>query len=51
MRRSAPTSVAIGTMLDVGARVVKNHAPRKPAFAARASAQIVSAAAARISSA
>ena len=28
MRRSAPTSVAIGTTLDVGARVMKNQAPR-----------------------
>ena len=30
MRRSAPTSVAIGTMLDVGASMTKNHAPRYP---------------------
>src|SRR5439155_614503 len=29
IRRSAPTSVAIGTKLDVGARVTKNHVPRK----------------------
>src|SRR5438046_2427879 len=28
MRRSAPTSVAMGTILDVGASVTKNHAPR-----------------------
>src|SRR5262249_24976778 len=30
MRRSAPTSVAIGTMLDVGASVMKNHDARNP---------------------
>src|SRR4051812_37107539 len=30
IRRSAPTSVAIGTMLDVGASVTKNHSPRNP---------------------
>ena len=30
IRRSAPTSVAIGTMLDVGASVTKNQTPRKP---------------------
>ena len=36
MRRSAPTSVAIGTMLDVGARVMKNQAPRNPHFGRRA---------------
>ena len=28
IRRSAPTSVAIGMMLEVGASVMKNHAPR-----------------------
>ena len=32
MRRSAPTSVAIGTTLDVGASVMKNQAPRNPSF-------------------
>ena len=31
MRRSAPTSVATGTMLDAGASVMKNQRPRKPA--------------------
>src|SRR4029077_10805025 len=30
MRRSAPTSVAIGTTLEAGASVTKNQAPRKP---------------------
>ena len=30
MRRSAPTSVAMGTRLDVGARVMKNQAPTAP---------------------
>src|SRR5690349_22004667 len=30
MRRSAITSVTIGTKLDVGARMPKNHAPRNP---------------------
>ena len=30
MRRSAPTSVAIGMKLDVGASVMKNQAPRNP---------------------
>jgi hypothetical protein len=38
MRRAAPTSVAIGTMLDVGASVMKNHAPRNPIFGQRTSA-------------
>ena len=43
MRRSAPTSVAMGTMLEVGESVVKNQAPRNPSVGLRASAQIVSA--------
>ena len=43
MRRSAPTSVAIGTTLDVGASVTKNHAPRKPSVGNRISATAVSA--------
>src|SRR3954467_13859455 len=41
IRRSAPTSVAIGTMLDVGASVMKNHAPRKPTAGARTRATVV----------
>ena len=38
IRRSAPTSVAIGTMLDVGASVTKNQAPRKPTLGHRLNA-------------
>src|ERR1700730_12531040 len=30
IRRSAPTSVEMGTTLDVGASVMKNHRPGKP---------------------
>ena len=32
IRRSAPTSVAIGRMLDEGARVIQNHAARNPSI-------------------
>ena len=35
IRCSAMTCVATGTMLDVGARIAKNHAPRKPIFGHR----------------
>src|SRR6267143_5646597 len=41
MRRSAPTSVAIGTMLDVGARVTKTQTPRKPSLGCQNNAAIV----------
>src|SRR5688572_31286005 len=37
IRRSAPTSVAIGTKLDVGDSVMKHHAPRKPTCGRRTS--------------
>jgi len=43
MRRSAPTSVEIGMMLDVGASVRKNQAARKPIADLRTSATIVTA--------
>src|SRR5437588_13016238 len=48
--RSAPTSVAIGTRLDVGASVMKNQAPRNPSVGRRTSATAVSSRRPRISS-
>ena len=42
IRRSAPTSVAIGTKLDEGASVMKNHAPRNAAAAFHRNAATVS---------
>ena len=41
IRRSAPTSVAIGTKLDEGASVTKNHAPRNAAIGHRRNAAAV----------
>src|SRR5258706_6535760 len=41
MRRSAPTSVAIGTMLDVGASVTNTQTPRKPSFGRQINAATV----------
>lgn len=41
MRRSAPTSVAIGRMLDVGANSRNTHAPRNPSAGRRTSAMTV----------
>jgi hypothetical protein len=38
IRRSAPTSVAIGTKLEVGASVMKTQAPRNPRAGRRPSA-------------
>src|SRR5215208_5068836 len=43
IRRSAPTSVAIGMTLDAGASVRKNHAPRNPILGERTSATTVAA--------
>src|SRR5439155_20968941 len=43
IRRSAPTSLTIGTRLDVGASVRKNDAARKPNARDRASASAVAA--------
>src|SRR6266850_362205 len=41
IRRSAPTSVAIGTMLDVGASVTNTQTPRKPSFGRQINAETV----------
>src|SRR2546422_10776295 len=41
MRRSAPTSVAIGTMLDVGASVTNTQTPRKPSVGCQNNAAMV----------
>jgi hypothetical protein len=43
MRRSAPNSVTMGMMLDVGASVRKNHAPAKPTVGRFQSATTVAA--------
>ena len=51
IRRSAPTSLAIGTTLDVGASVRKNMAPRNPIAGHRTSATTVPASSASSSSA
>src|SRR3989442_1428231 len=51
IRRSAPTSVAIGTMLDVGASVMKIHAPRKPSIGRCHNASAVNASSAMTTSA
>ena len=51
MRRSAATSVAIGTRLEVGARVTKNQAPRNPHLGLLNSAATVAAASTQMNSA
>ena len=49
IRRSAPTSVAIGMMLDAGASVMKNHAPQNPIAGIRTIAKATSRSRAAIS--
>ena len=40
IRRSSPTSVRIGTMLEAGASVMKNQAPRNPALDAQPTSRL-----------
>ena len=51
IRRSAATSVTIGTKLELGARIRKNHAPKNPSAGARRSAHKVPASSAAMTAA